>query len=193
VADLPDTTDLDVLLAHFQTTGAPSPDELTLVTWHVGRNAAPRLLYALWVYGLLTHATAAPGVTEVWSLAEWPQDALRQEDWRGLFELAGYTDDGVPTERPTEPLRLYRGATRRYRRRWAWTDDVERARWFAARFATYFGEPGRVWTATVEPWRLFARIHEAGRSEGEYVLDTKGLKIVGFTPHDAAAEDVTSS
>lgn len=178
VADLPETDDFDVLLAHFQATGAPSWDALEGAMIGVGRNAAPLLLWLLSQYGLITPVVAAPAVTDAWTMVEFPQSALRQADWRGLFELAGYTDDGLPADRPTEPLRLYRGATRSLRRRWSWTDDIERARWFTARFAAYYGEPGRVWTATVEPWRLFARIHEAGRSEGEYVLDTEGLKIV---------------
>jgi hypothetical protein len=35
---------------------------------------------------------------------------------------------------------------------------------------------GKVWCATVEPWRLLARYTE--RNEREYVVDTDGLPVV---------------
>jgi hypothetical protein len=39
---------------------------------------------------------------------------------------------------------------------------------------------GRVWTATVEPGRLLARITEHRPGESEYVVDTDGLEIAAL-------------
>lgn len=89
--------------------------------------------------------------------------------------MARYTVDGQSATRPRSPLRLYRGSAEQFRDRWSWTDDQSRAEHFATVLRTRL--PGIVWTAEIEPWRLFCRIHEHGRGESEYVLDTLGLVI----------------
>ena len=97
------------------------------------------------------------------------------DTWRDLFELAGYTEDGKPAERPAEPLTLYRGSVPERKALWSWTDNRE----VAARYASgnYYRRPsGILWVATVDPWRLLAR--NTDRSEYEYVVDTEGLVIV---------------
>jgi hypothetical protein len=155
--------------------GDPTPDELETIMARIGRNHSPTLLADLYVEGWLTDAAASRCVPTAWSMCEYPQDALSNETWQELFYLAGYTVDGQPAKRPETPLRLYRGSAERFRDRWSWTDDQTSAERFATGLRTRL--PGRVWVATVEPWRLFCRIHEHSRRESEYVLDTAGLAI----------------
>lgn len=154
----------------------PTPAELEVMLSRVGRNNEPALLFDLYYAGLLTAEAATRCVASAWSIAEYPQDLIPDDTWRALFDLAGYTVEGQPAERPTEPLRLYRGSPEQFRDRWSWTDDRDSAERFAtgglrARL------PGTIWTAQVEPWRLFCHIHEHSRGESEYVLDTRGLVI----------------
>jgi hypothetical protein len=58
----------------------------------------------------------------------------------------------------------------------AWTSD----RTVAERFASgtllrNYGQAGRVWVETVEPWRLLAALDR--REEAEHVIDTDGLDV----------------
>lgn len=144
----------------------------------IGRNHGPELLWCLHLERLLDPDVAAAHVGEVWCMAEYPDVYLDHDAWRLLFEMAGYTRDGVRVDRPAEPLTLYRGSVRQRRADWSWTDRLEVAERFAA--GGIGGRPaGVVWRAVVEPWRLFARIDdEDGRNESEYVVDTQGLVIV---------------
>ena len=61
----------------------------------------------------------------------------------------------------------------------AWTDDRATAEWFA-RAGIRGREASQVWTADVAPDRLLAWIHEGGRRESEYVINTRGLRVVPF-------------
>jgi hypothetical protein len=38
-----------------------------------------------------------------------------------------------------------------------------------------YQQPGQVWSARVDPWRLYC--HDNGRDESEYVINTIGLTI----------------
>jgi hypothetical protein len=110
---------------------------------------------------------------DFWSSAEYPENALDRSGWRTLFQLAGFTIDGVPAARPAEPLRLWRGSVPERRANWSWTDSREMAVDYARGFARR--SLGNLWTAQVEPWRLFCRNED--REEFEYVVDTDGLDI----------------
>ncbi len=91
-----------------------------------------------------------------------------------MFELSGYTVDGVPAHRPEESMVLYRGSVPELRKNWSWTDSRAVAEKYAD--GEHYSRPlGRVWTATVEPWRLMASNRD--RAEREYVVDTDGLAI----------------
>jgi hypothetical protein len=89
---------------------------------------------------------------------------LGQRRWIQLFRMVGFISDSAGTTRPDHQLLVYRGATRRRRRRMSWTTNREKAQWFADRYsraaggdpvvhyalaldATEFGlaEPGRRW------------------------------------------------
>jgi len=76
--------------------------------------------------------------------------ALSHPSWHLLFDGAGFTVGGKPASRPTQPVRLYRGATVDRRRLWSWTTDPEMAAWCAARGRTA-REPGFLWIMLAPP------------------------------------------
>ena len=168
---------VDGLVAHFAETGAPTVKDLWSALVRLGRNAGPALLSDLDAEGLLTREAAAATVGGAWSASNFPDRCLGRQSWRALFALAGYTRNGVPAERPTEPLTLYRGAVPEHRADWSWTDRVDVARGYAEGARTC-REAGKLWQAVVEPWRLLARNDGPdNRDEAEYVVDTDGLTI----------------
>lgn len=173
---IPQMFTLEESFAYFVEWGEPSAADLDVTLGRLGRNDGPALLFDLLCEGLLTAEAASAHVASVWSSAEFPDRNIPHETWRELFALAGYTVDGKPADRPTEALRLYRGAADICRDNWSWTDDLAVAQKFADGLA--HRTPGKVWTAVVPPERLLARIHEFGRHESEYVVDTDGLTIV---------------
>lgn len=148
-------------------------EELESATSWVGRVPSPLLMLVLHRLGLLSdEAYRLTG--SVWCDAEFPSQALTEDEWSVLFERAGYCVDGVPSQRPTAPLRLWRGSVEERRLDWSWTDDIEVARQFAA--GGLLGRAkGHVWTALVEPYRLLARNNY--RNEGEFVVNTRGLGV----------------
>lgn len=158
------------------TRGIVTTEEMQTLLLSAGRVEGPGLLaYAWWLRRIET-ATLTSLVSDVWSDAEYPQRSLRADDWRDLFSAAGFTIDGKAADRPTEPVRLYRGSPKSMRRRWSWTSSVETAE----RFATgrlRGRQLGQVWTVLAPPDVLLCVC--GGRDEREHVIDTRGLKIVG--------------
>lgn len=133
--------------------------------------------YALLIIyaGVLDRDTARDLAVFAWRATEWPERP-HTEEWRTAWTRLGFCSDTEDVTAPTEPVELYRGATPKFKRGMAWTDDRDRALWFASRYpkGDGFGQ-GRVYGATVEPGRVFARI--LGRSEDEWVIDTRRLPI----------------
>ncbi len=137
----------------------------------------PYLLWLAWYCGKIEPATLTALIAGAWCMAEYPERSLPLADWREMFAAAGYTVEGQPAERPAEPVTLYRGAVHARRRGWSWTADRE----IAQRFASgdfYRRQLGAVYVTSAPPSALLCRIHATGRSEDEYVVDTRGLKIV---------------
>ena len=153
----------------------PSADTVETVASRLGRNSYPELVAGLWLEDRLDREVARIVVPAAWSAVEFPSRACDEDLWRHLFDLAGYTVDTAPAERPSEPLTLWRGALPSHASGWSWTDDLELARWFAAR--PHNRAEGRVWVATVEPTRLLARITQQREGESEYVVDARGLQV----------------
>ncbi len=166
---------VEELVDHFHAAGEPAAAELDEALGRVGRNHGPALLVDLWSEGLLTAEAATQCVPSAWCGCEWPNRTLDDDLWRRLFDLAGYTVEGISADRPTRSLRLYRGAVPKHRDGWSWTDDRQLAEWFAQR--AHNAREGRVWTALVEPCRLLARISQERPGESEYVVDARGLEI----------------
>ncbi|WIB65891.1 hypothetical protein [Curtobacterium sp. MCBD17_040] len=124
----------------------------------------------------LTEVTeVAAGIEQAWTTAEWPARALSVQLWLYLFERVidngEYLRDAQvrPLTDLPELLTLYRGATQQHAVGMSWTDDLDRARWFAGRFNDVGGSTGVVWTVTVPRELVLARFD--GRGEREYVLD----------------------
>jgi hypothetical protein len=139
----------------------------------LGRVNGPALLMDLFYSGALNLCgeDMVGVVADIWSSAEYPEDALDWFVWVDLFHENGYNDDGKAAAPPTDPVTLYRGCAYELRTRMAWTSDIR----VAERFA-YGGirgrRPGEVWTATVHPEGLLAYIgREIGRNESELVVD----------------------
>lgn len=176
MTEIPVITDSDGMFAWFMERGlAPTVDEVSRALGRVGRVAAVGLLIDLYVAGLLTAEAAAASVGSAWSDSEYPDRHLSTDEWRPLFELVGYAEDGRPAERPTQPLALWRGSVPERRADWSWTDNrrvaVDHADGERFRLPLC-----RVWRATVEPWRLLAR--HTTRDGHEYVVDTDALLIM---------------
>lgn len=132
----------------------------------MGRNSEPALLCSLLCEGLLGPALATRFVGPAWSACEYPDRALGRDEWKVLFQLAGFTVDGEAAERPIGPIRLYRGTVPERTRDWSWTDNIEVAKGYAA--GTSARRPvGTVFTAEVPASALLAR--NLDREEDEYV------------------------
>lgn len=172
---LPFTTDPDELVQRLASSD-PTLDDVETALSRAGRDHGPYLLWRLHEFGLLYPSDAASLVPDVWSAVEHPLDALTRDEWAELFHVAGYTYNGQRRARPRLPRVLYRGADAAHRDGWSWTDDRRLAHWFADR-----RPGGRVWTATVEPGRLLARITTVRAGESEYVVTTDGLTITSTT------------
>lgn len=182
-AQLPESYDTDTLI-HWLARQKPMPtvNQVEKVLLRVGHVNGPYVLYMLRYVDKLSPESATATVGPVWSMAEYPDKCLSHRRWRDLFTLAGYTVEGVPAERPTETLTLYRGSVPERRADWSWTDNRAVAERYAAG-GLRGRRAGTVWIAQVEPWRLLAR--NTGRSEDEYVVDTAKLTI---TPADSTGE-----
>lgn len=139
----------------------------------LGRNDFPTLL--TYVFDYLEPTTRGEALEAAWVSSEYPTFQLSKEEWVTMFDAFGYTVDGTSRERPTESLTLYRGATTEYKQGMSWTDKQEIASKFASGDLLGRGA-GVVFTAKVEPERLYAYFHE-GRRESEFVIETDGLEI----------------
>jgi len=144
---------------------------------YTGRVYGPRALYVLDLFGAISPDAYAEVVPHVWGIAEFPGAALARADWRRLFGKAGFTVEGVPADRPTEPVRLWRGAWRRDKGGLSWTTTRSRAEWFVKARS---GDQ-RLWTTLAPPGALLCYQHEAGRGEDEWIVDTRGLTIEEVT------------
>lgn len=136
----------------------------------VGRDRAPMLLVELADADLVTGDVLARAVSDAWRRADRPSGVVEPERWIELFRDAGYAVDGVPALRPVRPVRLYRGCDAEHRAGMAWTDDPDRARWFAER---PFRSSGAVWTTPAPPAALLAR--PGGPGDTDYVVDPAAL------------------
>ncbi|MER5473742.1 hypothetical protein [Streptomyces sp. NPDC002685] len=149
-------------------------DELDYLIGREGRDAGPSLLSDAYSQGKITDATVTALVGGVWSGAEYPDQHLDRDEWRHLFDVAGFTIDGTPAPRPTEPVLLWRGTVPTRRTDWSWTTDRTIAEGYANGTAAH-RPTGRLYALLAPPEALLAANDERG--EAEYVVDTRGLNI----------------
>ncbi|MBT2425216.1 hypothetical protein J7F02_05830 [Streptomyces sp. ISL-112] len=147
--------------------------ELEKLIGNEGRNSGPTLLAEAYSEARITKQTVAALIGGIWSGAEFPDRHLDQDEWRWLFDAAGFTVDGEPADRPNQPILLWRGTVPERRHDWSWTTDQTVAKKFAAGSG---GRPtGRLYVVLAPPEALLCANN--GRSEAEYVIDTRGLQI----------------
>ncbi|MEH0582816.1 hypothetical protein QA942_01380 [Streptomyces sp. B21-106] len=148
-------------------------EELDWLIGLAGRAEGPQFLSEALSEDKITAATVTALVGPIWSSAEYPDRELDHDTWRWLFDVAGFTIDGKPADRPTEPLTLYRGSVPERCTDWSWT----RTRAVAERFAEgpRGRGKGRLWVCEVPPAHMLAA--NTGRDEDEIVVDTRGLQI----------------
>jgi hypothetical protein len=160
-----------------------SADEFFTLCVRAGRVEGPWLLRRAWGLRVISPETVTASIAMVWSMVEFPQKALERRDWLRLFRVAGFTIDGNATERPGEPVRLYRGCVPRRRTGFSWSANRDMAEWFAARFSAKVGtspafRSAFVYETEAPPEALLCIPGEAGRPrEAEYVIDASGLDI----------------
>jgi hypothetical protein len=131
----------------------------------------PDLVLDLLEENCFTEEAARELLEHAWVSTEFPEQNGGSERWQEAFDAAGWISDD-DSERPTEPMTLYRGAAEGHALGMAWTADRERAAWFARRFGTAMSE-GHVYKIVVDPRMILARF--AGRNEDEYVLWTQDM------------------
>lgn len=143
------------------------------LTDRLGRNDLPGVLMRNWFE--LEPAELAYAISMSWSAAEYPERLEVAKDWKAIMRHAGFIVDGALAERPSGPVRLWRGATPEGMRGMAWSTSRETAEWFRDRLISPFGLDGRLWTAEVTPTRLLMACSD--RDENELVINTTGLEI----------------
>lgn len=134
----------------------------------VGRVDGPAFLFDAWYGEHIDRDTLAATIGDVWSSAEYPNQCLDPESWRELFQVAGFTVDGEPAERPAGPVELWRGTVPERRTDWSWSTDRAVAEKFAAGIRGR--KPGRLYRLVCPPEALLAANND--RSEAEFVVDT---------------------
>ncbi|MGE2772583.1 hypothetical protein ACQGAO_30625 [Rhodococcus sp. 1.20] len=139
-----------------------------------GREEA-HALYGAFTSGSVTTETLASQLQPVWCGAAAPLAVLSKAEWRPMWEAVGYRYGTERIARPSSPLTLYRGADEKNREGWSWTTMPEVAKYFAGAY-----KDGVVWTATIPPERLLARI-DKHPDEGEYVVRPEGLEMQVYT------------
>ncbi|WP_460359491.1 hypothetical protein [Mycobacterium sp. ZZG] len=142
----------------------------------------PRLLLETWRLRFIDLATLRQYLRLAWFDCEFPYDALAAEEWREIFDAAGFTDDGQPAI-PPDRIRLYRGAPYQYRRGWAWSQYAFVALAYARqqRRSSNGSGPSMLWT-TVAPGSALLFVGDIHR---EYAVDTTDLVIA---PADAVID-----
>lgn len=163
----------DALLDYAQMAGRDLTWKEVMSMHSLGRNDFPAILS--YVFDYLDPTSRGEALEAAWVGSEYPTFQLSKEEWVTMFGAFGYTVDGISQERPNESLTLYRGATPEHKFGMSWTDNRD----IAARFASgdLLGRgAGVIFTADVEPERLYAYFHE-GRRESEFVIETDGLEI----------------
>ena len=181
--DVPYVFQVASLVEHFREYGKPTVAALGNALGRVDGNSGPSLLSSLAEEGLLTRWAVTRWIGDVWSGCEHPEAELDPDDWREFFCWAGYTVDGRRVALPVASLVLFRGAWREplcCRYGMSWTDDREVALWFASRHVNKGAPAGAVWTAEVDPDRLYARNRNVRKGESEYVIETDGLDVTAL-------------
>lgn len=148
--------------------------ELEYLIGREGRNSGPGRLADAYSDGKITAESVTALIGHVWSNAEYPDRELDQDTWRWLFDVAGFTIDGKPADRPDGPVLLWRGTVPERCSDWSWSTDRTIAEGYANGTAAHRPQ-GRLYVALAPPEALLCA--NSGRDEAEYVVDTRGVNI----------------
>ena len=159
----------------------PTVEILEQLIFRAGRMSGPILLWDWWdKFHLINTTELRQLLLQVWSGADYPESLVSTERWLKMFDAAGYVSDGQPV--PTQDLTVFRGAPEGYERRMSWTTDIQ--------IATNFGGlDGKVWTTTVPPEAVLARIENVRPGESEVLVHPKYL-IGSAAPSVISTEQV---
>ena len=144
--------------------------------FRAGRNHNPDQLDHWWANGELTLPLLRALIAGAWDAPDQPVHALGEQRWIELWKTARFVSTaGTPP--PTARIPIYRGAALQTKGRgMSWTNSIEKARWFARRFAWYLG-PAGVYVASVAPSAVLAFLDgPGGRNEQEVVVNPRTLR-----------------
>ena len=159
----------------------------------------PAMLYSAWKGGEIEDLGFA--IWAAWVRNRSPASCLEEEKWLELFNARGFfvmvaETVGTPpkyehqTERPTNPLKIWRGApTPSGGRGMSWSAYQEAARTFAIRWSQ-LGKEAAVFEAVVPPEGVLALFGDA--NEQEVVVDREYLEGRIRLVESIPAEDLLS-
>jgi len=161
-------------VAEFRNTAAMPEKDVRRIMCLAGRVYGPIVIYDLDRYKVIDPAAYAPLVPYAWTRAEWPGTSLDIRIWRRLWKKAGFTIDGQPAPHPDAPVKVYRAAWPKYKHFMSWTDSLEIAKRF---LRVGYRVRQHLYQTTAQPENLLAYLHEEGRNESEWIVDTRKLEI----------------
>ncbi|MGD9890694.1 MAG: hypothetical protein AB7R89_29630 [Dehalococcoidia bacterium] len=129
-----------------------------------------------WDFDQINAGTLNRCLAEEWNMVEAPSIEGTRRLVR-LFRAADFVTDTPGTERPVEPITIYRGAGLRSKRGLSWTTDRDTAVWFATRWDA---ADRYVFTTTIAPRHVLGIFHD--RQEREVVISPFGLRAIDETP-----------
>jgi len=151
-----------------------------------GRNDGPWLL-DLWMAEaqIFSDGFLSDVLADIWCAAENPESGVPRATWRKWFQMAAY-------QKPSGPLKVYRGATAHHRLGMSWTLSKKQATWFAQRYtAATSGRPTHVYGAIADPDAVLCLVDEAcsdgGRDEQEVVISPRRLREISRLPANRGA------
>jgi hypothetical protein len=158
------------------------------ITRRAGRNDYP--------FHLATNVLVEPVITDLdeiaaalkasWCSAEYPEKSVSADLWQMIFEMTGFVDDRGRVPNPVvDTITVYRGAITSRKARMSWTGSLDKAIWFADRFAgieahprgvaAYMGvkrlQKCAVWELTVERDSVLAHFVDHGEDEWVVAMD----------------------
>jgi len=124
-------------------------------------------LFSLWAAELIPSRELGPFLEEVWvdseNLFQYPRKMILD-----MFEASGF----IGEVRPEQNVSVYRGVSLKGKvKGFSWTEDLERAEWFARRF-----DSGKVYKALISPDGVLARF--SSRGESEIVVNPSKLRNI---------------
>ncbi|MEV0626012.1 hypothetical protein [Nonomuraea wenchangensis] len=156
---------------------------------HARGRGLSRRLYQTWQAGEIAGDDLRQALAVVWFEALYPLSWLALDQWRQLYDAAGFIVDGRAAPPCDRPVTLYRGVgmsrtTRRLAAKhtrgeirspeygWSWTSSPADARFFADGLAQAAHDATPcVYQVTAQPSAILARY----RTNSEYVVDTRQL------------------